>query len=401
MFLLLGSACSDDEPGTPAAADADVGENDVGSDTADVSDEAVTSECQGDWESTDVGFVSLGADGFSDTLTFEVPSCAVGFLITVEGQDDVSFILASLTNPNGELIITDQVIDSLTPLEQLFIGPFPGQFLSPNRMTSGEGVGVALVPNTPNVEMVGGEYQMVVQGGWPVQGFGGTVEIEPFDGNVQIDVYWKNADTHTDGGTLDLNLHFSGGNGLTAETAPTDVFIQGALTELAEIYSQVNMTIGEITYRNVDSSYQTIESIGGPGNELSDLFAESDGNAPGMNYFFVSRFEIAELPGGSVGGISGGIPGPPRPGTPRSGVAVSVELAGNDSDVLAHVMAHEGGHFLGLFHTVEFFGAEDPLPDTPTGGESQTNLMHPSVGGETGLTEQQSQVMNRHLEVAP
>ena len=102
-----------------------------------------------------------------------------------------------------------------------------------------------------------------------------------------------------------------------------------------------------------------------------------------------------------MGGISGGIPGPPRPGTPRSGVAVSVELAGNDSDVLAHVMAHEGGHFLGLFHTVEFFGAEDPLPDTPTGGESQTNLMHPSVGGETGLTEQQSQVMNRHLEVAP
>ena len=82
-------------------------------------------------------------------------------------------------------------------------------------------------------------------------------------------------------------------------------------------------------------------------------------------------FLVQEIVGGRAGyiilGIAGGIPGPPTiRGTGHSGVAVT--MAGYDRDPvqLAQTMAHEGGHFLGLYHTTEAEGtAFDPLPDTP------------------------------------
>ena len=44
-------------------------------------------------------------------------------------------------------------------------------------------------------------------------------------------------------------------------------------------------------------------------------------------------------------------------------------------------MAHEVGHYLGLFHTSELFGAQhDALDDTPR--DDTQNLMHFSTSGD-------------------
>src|SRR5690606_22445195 len=84
-----------------------------------------------------------------------------------------------------------------------------------------------------------------------------------------------------------------------------------------------------------------------------------------LQFYFVD-----EILGGEEGyvilGIAGGIPGPPGiAGGPHSGVAVTISGVLDRPTLLGQVMAHEGGHYLGLFHTSEATGTtHDPLPDT-------------------------------------
>ena len=80
---------------------------------------------------------------------------------------------------------------------------------------------------------------------------------------------------------------------------------------------------------------------------------------------------------------------------------------------MCETMAHEAGHFLGLFHPVQFDGDEvvyrDALDDTPACGSRdecepllQTNLMYPYVScGEDecyqdDLTPEQAGVLQRY-----
>ncbi len=122
--------------------------------------------------------------------------------------------------------------------------------------------------------------------------------------------------------------------------------------------------------------FAVIDGIEGPGSELSRMFdlsarAGELGCNPeqALNFFLVQ-----EIVGGRAGyiilGIAGGIPGPPGVhGTAHSGVAVTMAGFRRSPRQLAQTMAHEGGHYLGLFHTTEAEGtAFDPLADTPECG---------------------------------
>lgn len=335
--------------------------------------------------------ITTGANGDSPEVNFELPAGVVSFMIVLEGPDDVTMIVKRLSGPGGVLVTDDD--SALTQLERLFLGPWGAQFKSPNRVVQDIGISSSLFPNNPGVNVSGGGYTMVASA-VRIQGQNGN----PYQGTLTGKVLYRMAQASA--GRLDLHLYFSGAGNLTAAAAPTDPLVQGALQKLSSVYAQANLTVGTVDYHDVDASFRTISGIDGSSDQLERMFRLTEGRGAGLHYFFVDRFE-GGLPGGMVAGISGGLPGPPlRPGTNNSGVAVALAAINGDPEILGHVMAHEGGHWLGLFHTAEFIGTQDQLSDTPSDQTAGQNyLMYPAVGGGTMVSPSQSTVIRHHLEV--
>jgi hypothetical protein len=149
--------------------------------------------------------------------------------------------------------------------------------------------------------------------------------------------------------------------------------------------------------------------LASPGYGDADLYRDAVADKPLRAVTLLVVRQVDDVT--HVLGVAGGIPGPLVP-TDRSVVTVSaVEAAGTDlkfSDaevrLFAETMAHEVGHFLGLFHPVELAtdGGDraarwDALADTPECADLSgdcvdalgTNLMYPTpvcAPGGSGCT---------------
>ncbi|WP_017852423.1 M43 family metalopeptidase leptolysin [Leptospira interrogans] len=205
---------------------------------------------------------------------------------------------------------------------------------------------------------------------------------------------------------LNINLIFIPG----AVATPTVAGMATMIQTLKDIYAQNTVKIDVTVTASVAAAgapYLTIQNItddyGDVANSLGNLYKTNPNNAQdsnSLNIYITRDYTISNDAPAGILGISSGIPGIPVTGTPRSGMIVFIEnhrtasgcgvqgqdlICASDQVFLAKTIAHEGGHYLGLYHLVEKDVIKgryslDPLPETPECKDQNGNNI-------VGLTE--------------
>ncbi len=335
-------------------------------------------------------------------LSVKIPADAISFTLSFDGTHGITYGVDALQGPGGKkLVKTGWVNKSENVGGQMCLS-------CKLRVTTMLSAAGALLPNAPDLSVAAGTYtfsvlalkRTLITNYQPL-----AISYPP--GKVRVTVAIKHAvksAAATQGlplvGALDLNFYFTGSNGLTAASAPKHTAFLGWIATLKTTYQQVGLSIGQVHYHDLDAGYQVIEgAVGFDKGDFEEVAALTKQSAWGVNLVFVR--EIASPYGGAVLGISGGAPGPVAvQGTGRSVVIVTTESNVGPGIVpdIGLVMAHELGHYLGLFHNSENnFGGfqpaiDDPLSDTPSNDNNNLMYFNGATKGAS-LSAQQGVVM--------
>jgi hypothetical protein len=328
-----------------------------------------------------------------DVVTFDVPAGTAGFSIVSQAVGNVPptvtykgtvipniVVPDKVTAPNGDLIYDDFVAAGADPSNKLAF-----------YATDSPSTGAFSIPNT--TPMLGRAAKGLQTGNWSFKvndfafecvGDANCGATSSSTSQYDVSVVLRSGSV-TDKGTLDIALYLVGvPAGLTSASAAADPGVQRMVQSLSKLYGGAGLCVGKVTVYDVPAWAQAAYGANmnvddtTPCGKLNQMFTLS---VPGdqLNFFLVAHMVAASQGGGTVVGIDGTIPGPSAyGGTIHSGAAVSSDsletrLTSCGSsfslscgpDEVAYIAAHEGGHWMGLYHTTEYDGESfDPLVDT-------------------------------------
>ncbi|HEU4406471.1 MAG TPA: hypothetical protein VFS43_14495 [Polyangiaceae bacterium] len=312
---------------------------------------------RGDLVALDVGTFkvsSTGGDGVD--VEFDVGGDVLStVVVAAPAGDGVTVVATELRDPGGERLLrldtsnVDAVLPSLYASKVRaypFLGPGPFALLFPGSPDQPAREGTYLA----RYKVFGNDAQDVRF--FTVQKRRQAGAGEPASGKLPVTFWFAEND-------------FLDAASAAAGDARARPFLD-ALAELERIYGSAGIELGAPSYRALpDEAARRFSVV--EGDEFDELFSSVDtSETPGLNYFLVDSLEISSG-GGTVVGLANGIPGPPAlRGLPGGGVVVSLLTLEIDPILVGQVMAHEGGHYLGLMHTTERDGTLfDLLDDTP------------------------------------
>ena len=162
---------------------------------------------------------------------------------------------------------------------------------------------------------------------------------------------------------LDLNFVYLPGIPLDAAIAQSTPEFEQLLTMVGERIAPLGIQLGTMTHVDLNRPDFTHLSSWAEAGQLLRTSTQV-GRHRALNVFCVGVFDEDFL---NVGGLSGGIPGAAVNGTQDSGIAIRIAPSyPNFLDAYAPLIAHEIGHYVGLYHTTEAnLERADPLSDTP------------------------------------
>jgi hypothetical protein len=348
--------------------------------------------------------IALGTHTVGDVVNFTVPSGTVSITIVEQANGTGAAAPPDVVTLNGNQVIENTAVpDKLkNPGGTVLYDDNPPSPPPPDPsgdtvfFASGSPVtGAFTIPNTSKLlaqsvnGLPTGQWSFVVNDfGYECVGASnctGGSKASTYDVRVLL----KGGAPRTSG-TVDVAFYLVGMESapnvpITAANALSDPGITRMVSSLASLYSKAGICLGKVTFYDVpawaETTYGSLKiDETGPCSDLDQMFTLS---VPGnqLNFFLTGSFTTQANPGSpiSVAGIDGTIPGPSAfGGTIHSGAVVNgADIRGGacsgttvnpracGADEVAYIAAHEGGHWMGLYHTTESAGDNfDPLADT-------------------------------------
>ncbi len=341
----------------------------------------------------EVGSLQTAATtGLSPPATFALPPGARATFVTLMGPPGVYLALSRWQSGGGPLLIVPGWVSGTHAPLLCTQGCAFRQSPRPEQQ-------VSLAPNAPLPVQLAGTHEIVVQAfSWT-----GKDPAKPVAAKVAVAVDAVYGDP-LPSGRLAVNLCLTGAGGLTAALAPKHERIAQAVATLRETFAAIAVDV-TVTYMDVPGAHFVVHDASDL--QVAELFRTAKGAPSGINVFLIQELSFEDgaksLP---MMGLSGGVPGPLGPaGGAQAGVVVALKLEVGQPDRLGVAIAHEIGHFLGLYHASDAAAADgtqlhDQLTDTPE--SDAANLMHWSPQPHsTKLSAQQAAVIKQSPWVAP
>lgn len=195
---------------------------------------------------------------------------------------------------------------------------------------------------------------------------------QPSQATVNVYLLKKNDPDFSSGG-ITLNLFVYTVDGVNPVITSVDD-AQAVKDYITTMFQQVGVTVSALNVEFREDS-AAIAQAGGSESGLSAFMESASRATSGRSDTGINCFLMPQLPGGILG-MDGAIPGPGfQHGTSSSGLVALATSFGylfpgytsheSDQMYLSLTLAHEIGHYLGLYHPSESDGTmHDPLSDT-------------------------------------